>query len=65
MYIIRAYESDNNGAGEDEKGGEAEREEEKRKNDDKEADVEPDVQNRRSKRIRASNYLPLLNFQFT
>ncbi|KAG4164807.1 hypothetical protein ERO13_A13G039500v2 [Gossypium hirsutum] len=73
VYIIRAYESDDNGGGEDEKGGEDGREEEKRedekeekrKDGDKEADVEPDVQNRRSKRIRASNYLPLLNFQFT
>ncbi|MBA0782586.1 hypothetical protein Gotri_000449, partial [Gossypium trilobum] len=63
VYIIRAYESDDNGGGEDEKGGEDEREEEKREDekeekredDDKEADVEPDVQNRRSKRIRASN----------
>ncbi|TYH33212.1 hypothetical protein ES332_D13G043000v1 [Gossypium tomentosum] len=61
VYIIRAYESDDNGGGEDEKGGEDEREEEnredekeeKREDDGKEADVEPDVQNRRSKRIRA------------
>ncbi|KAL1061874.1 hypothetical protein V6Z11_D13G042800 [Gossypium hirsutum] len=61
VYIIRAYESDDNGGGEDEKGGEDEREEENREDekeenredDGKEADVEPDVQNRRSKRIRA------------
>ncbi|KAK8698941.1 hypothetical protein V6N13_115043 [Hibiscus sabdariffa] len=59
VYIVRAYNSEDRGGGEEMEEREGEEDEEKE--DKAEDEKEPDVQNRRSKRIRASNYIPLQN----